>query len=463
MDLETPFPFQIVGAHFLAGKKQALLADEMGLGKSAQVVVACDLIGAKDVLVICPANVRPNWLREFQRFSPLDRPGRVIQTGTDRPGPGVNVVSYDLLANDKLRAAVKALSWCVLVIDEAHYLKERRAKRSKTIYGHAGRPGLTADFTWRLSGTPAPNDASELFTHLKSAGLYDRNHTDFVSEFCTGFDSPYGYRITGNKNVDRLKALLAQFMLRRKKDEVMKELPPITFHEVTVERSPVELDPTFYEQWRPLGAGEEGQAKFLAELKTLDTTLKASLNAINTSTSRYRTDDRLSLLESMDKPMISLRRYIGMAKLPAVADIIIQELTDKAYDKIVLFAVHMCVIEELRVRFKKFHPVTLYGGTPAEKRQANIKRFMTDPSCRVFIGNITAAGTGIDGLQTVAHEVGFVEASWVPSDNAQAAMRCHRIGQDKPVRVRFFSCAGSVDEDVNAALRRKTIQLAQIL
>ena len=104
--------------------------------------------------------------------------------------------------------------------------------------------------------------------------------------------------------------------------------------------------------------------------------------------------------------------------------------------------------------------VTLYGGTNADTRQKNIDKFQNNPKCRVFIGNIQAAGTGI--TLTAAHEVAFIEADWVPANNAQAAMRCHRIGQTKPVRVRFFSCAGSVDEDVMNTLRRKAYELSRL-
>ncbi|VWC95632.1 helicase domain-containing protein [Burkholderia lata] len=457
MELETPFPYQLVGADFLASKAQALLADVMGLGKSAQAVRAADLIGARDVLVLCPASVRINWLREFTRFSPFDRPAAAVLTGKDGvPTSGVVVCSYDLLATEKVRKALMAVSWDVLVLDEAHYLKERGAKRTKAVYGYNARtPGLAsqARHVWRLSGTPAPNDASELWTHLKSAGIVQDQYWDFVYEFCTGFNSDYGFRITGHRNTDKLKQLLAQFMLRRTKEEVMTELPPIAFHEVTVERSAVELDPVFYEQTRL-----KTPDQFFAELKLADNTLRQALKTV--SGAKTPGQDKLKILEAMAGSMVTLRRYIGMAKLPKVCEMLDSELAMGLIDKIVIFAVHKDVIEHTRQRLAKYGAVTLYGGTAPDKRQKNIDRFMTDPKCRVFIGNIVAAGTGI--TLTSAHEVAFMEADWVPANNAQAAMRCHRIGQTNPVRVRFFSCEGSVDEEIMTTLRRKTAELAKI-
>jgi SWI/SNF-related matrix-associated actin-dependent regulator 1 of chromatin subfamily A len=459
MELETPFPYQVEGAAFLARTPQALLADDMGLGKSAQVVIACDIAAADPILIVCPAAVRINWSREFMRFSPMDRACTILTTGADRPSPaGVTVVSYDLLgSNEKVKAACKAIEWDVLVLDEAHFLKERSAKRTKAIYGGNSRqPGVShsAKRIWRLTGTPAPNNASELYTHLKSAGIETRNYWDFVFEFCAGFDSDFGFKITGHKNTDKLKALMAQFMLRRKKDDVMKQLPEIVFQHVTVERSQVQLDPYFYENWRAVGV-----KAFLGEMEHMDKALKIALKAVETKQG-VPVDDRLKLLEGMSKTTATLRRYIGLAKLPRVLEIVEQELIDNPKLKIVLFAIHKDVIECSREKLRKYGAVTLYGGTPSEKRQLHIDRFMNDPKCRVFIGNIQAAGTGI--TLTVANEVVFIESDWVPANNAQAAMRCHRIGQTRPVRVRHFSCAGSVDEDVMRTLVHKTRELTKI-
>ena len=458
MELETPFPYQVEGAKFLARMPHALLADEMGLGKSAQVVLASDLIGASHILVVCPAAVRVNWSREFARFSPMDHVCNIIVDGYGRPTPtGVTICSYDILAtNEKIRGAIRAMEWDVLVMDEAHYCKERSAKRTRALYGHAGKNAIInhAKYVWRLSGTPAPNDASELYTHLKSAGIETRSYWDFVYDFCAGFDSSYGFKITGHKNTDKLKAMLALFMLRRKKEDVMKELPPITFHHVTVERSQVQLDPYFYENWRPIGA-----TAFMRSMENMDKATKIALRAVEEKQG-VPVDDRIKLLEALSKSTATLRRYIGLAKLPRILEILEEELTGNPKLKLVLFAVHKDVIECTRTKLNKFHPVTLYGATPAEKRQKHIDRFQNDPSCRVFVGNITAAGTGI--TLTAASEVGFLEADWTPANNAQAAMRCHRIGQTKPVRVRFFSCAGSVDEDVMKTLIHKTRELSKI-
>lgn len=456
--METLFPYQVEGARWLSGMDQALLADEMGLGKSAQAITAADAIGAANILVICPASVRINWEREFARFSTRAREVCVIGSAKDRvPRQGVVICSYDLMV--PLAHEFKSRQWDVLILDEAHYLKERTAKRTKAVYGRGARyPGIerSAARVWRLTGTPAPNNASELWTHLKSAGVVSDPYWDFTFRYCAGFESNYGYKITGIKNVDELKGLLAKCMLRRKKEDVMTELPPIRWQEVTVARSQVELDPHFFEQIQGKRLTVD---QFYDDLKTADQTLRNSLTAV--SGSGTPNEDRLGILSSMAPSLVTLRRFIGLAKLPACLDVIEEELKEGRIDKIVLFAVHQSVIESARVRLAKYGAVTLYGGTPLAKRQKNIDRFMNDKTCRVFIGNVVAAGTGI--TLTAAHEVAFLEQDWVPANNAQASMRCHRIGQTKPVRVRVFSLHQSVDEQVQQTLLRKSRELTKIL
>ena len=456
--LDELFPYQVEGAAWLAKTPQALLADGMGLGKSAQAVTACDHVSAFNILVICVGAARINWDREFTKFSPMDRPCNILFSGKDKVRPGVNIVSYDLIgSNEKIKKALIAAAWDVLVIDEAHYIKERSAKRTKAIYGHAKYPGImhSSKRTWRLTGTPMPNNAGELYTHLKSAGLESRNYWDFVYEFCTGFDGDYGFKITGVKNAPKLKALMAQFTLRRKKEEVMTQLPPITFQTVTVERSEVELDPWFYENWKPIGI-----PAFLAQMEHTDSVLKQGL-VLTERGHHGGMQDKIKVLEAYSRSTSTLRRYIGLAKLPRILEILDEELKSGAIKKIVLFAMHQQVIEQTRLAFRKYGAVCLFGGTPQAKRQAAIDRFQKDPTCRVFIGQVVAAGTSI--TLTAAHEVAFIEADWVPANNAQAAMRCHRIGQTESVRVRFFVCAGSVDEDVMRAVAHKTKEIAKII
>jgi len=447
----TLFHYQVVGADFLAGRRFALLADEPGVGKSAQAIRACDLLDARRILVLCPAVARINWAREFHRFSLFGLPAHVLFARTDRAptGDGIVIASYDYLTDTKAKDYLCASQWDALICDEAHFLKSLDAQRTKTVLGRSGLIH-SSQRTWLLSGTPMTNHPGDLWPMLFVSNTTSLSAEAFTEKFCTGRRTPFGHKVTGanHQAVPELKTMLAKVMLRRRKTDVLKDLPPITYSSVTVEPGPVDLEITLYDLWRRAG----GDEKLRKVIDTQEQTLAAAMTALTFSKTPLR--DLLPIMTGMEKSLSELRQYTGLAKVPALVELISSELEAGAYEKLVIFACHKSVIESLRDGLRKYKAVTLYGGTPPMKRQENIDKFRTNPKCRVFIGNIQACGTAIS--LTSAHNALFVECDWTPANNAQAAMRIHRIGQDKPVRIRYASLANSTDERVMDALRRKT-------
>lgn len=454
-DEDELFDYQLTGASWLSERKLALLADEMGVGKTAQVIRAADQIQAERILVICPAVARINWMREFARFSKIARECSVVMglkpIKTSSP---LLVTSYDLATTFHLKNldTLKKNSWDLLILDEMHYLKSPTASRTKAIFGKTGLIRY-AKRCWALSGTPAPNHAGELWPLLYTFGLTPYQYDEFVERYCTGYQGPHGFRVTGNNqtHLPELKTTLSKLMLRRKKIDVVKQLPPIHFDHVTVEPGPVDIDVHFVQYTFPYDNRHELAEKLEKERRLLTSGLEAT---------KVRSENGLKLLEAIAKSLSTLRRYTGLQKVQAVEQMVKEELSEGYYHKLVIFAIHQSVIEELRVRLRKFKPVTLYGGTPPEKRQDHIDRFQKDPFCRVFIGNIQACGTAI--TLTAANQVIFIEQEWTPASNAQAAMRCHRIGQTEPVFVRCIGVADSIDEQINIVLKRKTKDLTQL-
>lgn len=442
------FPYQTAGAGWLASQRHALLADEMGLGKSAQAITAADIVGAKRILVLCPAVARINWLREFERFSQVPRPFKIVTSTADKVSESESgICSYDLADPSRLPG-----NWDVLILDEAHFLKSPDAKRTKVVFG---KNGIVRNATrvWALSGTPAPNHPAELWPLLYTFGKTPLSLDSFTQKFCVGYRGPRNeFRVTGSRseNMGELRGILAQVMLRRRKDDVMKELPPIRYSHVPVEPGPVDLETEhgFIKYVFPIDRREELKQKLVAENRLLEEV---------TSTLGFRSFDMVDSLRVLANSVSTLRRYVGMQKVKATAELLSEELESGAYQKVVIFAIHQGVIEGLRVALQKFHPVTLYGKTDPATRQRNVDKFMNAPHCRVFIGNILAAGTAI--TLTSAHEVVFVEQDWVPGNNAQAAMRCHRIGQTHPVRVRVIYIDGTIDEKISRILKCKTRDL----
>lgn len=407
------YPYQRIGADWLASKKHALLADQMGLGKTVQAIMAAKQVGARRIAVVCPASVRANWHREFERWWP--------EFGAD---PFVN--SYNML----VRGSWYGMGPEVLIIDEAHYLKNRDSKRTKAVYGKDGL-ATRARRVWLLSGTPAPNNPAELWTHLHALApglIMGKNGKPaswwgFVNRYCKTVDKGFGPQIVGGKNLDELKALMAPFILRRTKDEVLADLPPIRFNTLPIDG---------------VLPSETAHDEMLVE-SALETGIES--------------------LAKVAMHVATLRRATGMAKLKGVIDWIKDFL--ESGEKLVVFAHHRDVIRETHASLReplrgKIALVT--GDTGA--RQAEVDRFQNDPDCRLFIGQIQAAGTGI--TLTAASTVLMVEQSWVPAENAQAAMRIHRIGQKNACVVYNAVLAGSIDERIGDALTRKMNDLVQL-
>lgn len=404
------FPYQREGAMWLADpttRPHKLLADEMGLGKTPQAIAAANMSGAQVVVVVCPASLVPNWRREIARWG--------------REGITWHVVSYDRAA----RGADLPAAFDVLVIDEAHYLKNREAQRTKAIYGKGGL-AHRARRVWLLTGTPTPNNPSEMWTHLAALAPDAIPHPKtpgkampfwpFALRYCKTVETGFGVKIVGGKNLGELRERLAPFVLRRRKSEVLTELPPISFDTLPVEAQ------------MPKEAGDElALVRCALEEKGVDG------------------------LAEVAPHVAQLRRLTGLAKVDGVVAWV-RDFLEGSDRKIVLFAQHREVIERLTGALGD-QAVVVHGGTPGAQRQAAVDLFQTHVGCRVFIGQIQAAGTGL--TLTAASDLLFVEQSWVPAENEQAAMRIHRIGQTQACSVRFATIAGSIDEQIAAACARK--------
>lgn len=434
----SPFPYQLEGSAWLSTKRFALLADEMGLGKSVQSIRAAQLVGAKRILVVCRAVGVSNWKREFKLW-------------WSGPEPLLTITSYESIHK------VEARQFDVLIVDESHYVKEPNAKRTQAILGRSGRIHA-ATRTWMLTGTPTPNHAAELWTTAFTAGLTVLTYDDFIERFCVSRITAYGRQITGTNlaRVGELRALFSKTVLRRTKEEVLKDLPPIFYQDITVEPGPVALG--MCQSFVRFTLNEDG----LDELtKILEEEIGVVAGIVKGKNGPELTFEAVKALEANAKSIMTLRRYTGLQKVQPVVDLISDELENNAYDKIVLFAVHRDTVECLSHALKKFGAVHIYGGSKPERIAARVEKFQTDPKCRVFIGNIQSAGTSI--TLTAANQVMFVEQSFVPGDMNQAAMRCHRVGQTKPVTVRFVGLENSIDAYISSIVRRKAAEIAQLV
>lgn len=415
------FPFQRPGVQFLREHKYALLADEPGLGKSAQAIVAARDNREEKILVLCPASVKYHWANEIQKWD-LGASVCLINGSTWKHVPSkYTIINYDLIHKPGVAKHLLKMQFDVLILDEAHYLKNSRAKRTKTVYSHNGLAD-NAVRVWLLTGTPVLNRPVEIFPMLRRfiperLGRYS-DYMSFTKRFCAAYQGKWGWDDSGASHLEELASYLDGFMLRRLKKDVMDDLPDKIYQKIIFDA------PT-------------------AAVKSL----------VKREAAEYR--------EDMLGAFSTLRQEVGLAKLPLVLEHL-ENLLEET-DKVIVFAHHRKVLETLRVRLKNYNPVLLYGGLTAQQKQKTVDDFVTDRNKRIFLGQIDAAGTGIDGLQKVANTVVFAEISWVPGQIRQAIDRCHRIGQKNKVLVQFLMMKGGIDEQIYDSVGSKTEVIKKIV
>jgi SWI/SNF-related matrix-associated actin-dependent regulator 1 of chromatin subfamily A len=390
------------------GRSAWLLADEPGLGKTATALSWARARDVASLLVVCPASLRLNWRREASAW-----------WGGWEPALGWEVLSYEGLT----KAIGSMPPFEAVVFDEAHYLKNPSAARTRAAFR------VPADSALFLTGTPVVNRPMDLWPMLHGLGLAG-SRIDFGTRYCNGRRRAVpvkggGVRLvwdfSGASNLDALAALLAPLMIRRTKAEVLTELPPKI-------RQIVELPPA-------PGGRTRASAALLARVgdweRWSDVQAFAQMPpALLQELSRIRLED-------------------GLRKLPAavayIRDVILEE-----DDKTVVFAWHREVLEALARELPG--AVLLYGGMSDREKDAAVRAFQ-EGEARVFVGQIQAAGTGL--TLTAARTVVFVEMDWVPGNMTQAEDRCHRLGQRDAVRVLHLVEEDSIDARVTRALVRK--------
>ena len=451
-------PYQRAGIAYARARTRSLIADEMGLGKTIQAIGLVNLTNPTSVMIVCPNSVKLNWRRELERWL-VDKRSIGIANGKRFPeNDDIVIINYDIVG--KHRSAIDARTWDLLIVDEAHYLKNPRAQRTQYVLGRWDydereriQP-INARQTVFLSGTPLTNRPIELWPILKYAlpNTLGRSWKYFVTRYCGGEPTRYGWYVDGATNLDELQERLrSELMVRRRKADVLAELP-------AKRRQVVELPANgCADVVRREQEAMDSIRQRLSELRRqVEAARGQSESAYRAAVKQLREGTRAAFGE-----IARLRHDTAVAKIPSVIAYALDCL--ESVDKLVIFAHHHDVIEGLSdgLREAKVGHVTLTGEHTIEERQAAIDRFQTNPSCRVFLGSITAAGLGI--TLTAASHVLFAELDWVPANIVQAEDRCHRIGQKDSVLVQHLVLEGSIDVTMARALIDKQAILDAVL
>lgn len=422
--------FQKVGIKFLVARETALLADDMGLGKTVQVAGALSLLRPKRAIILTLASLKINWLRELTLWVPKKYKYHIVYKikETIPQDAEIIILNYDLLIHKKVFDQLKNRDYDVLVLDEAHNLSNMKAKRTGKVFNNRGLVRI-AKRTYALTGTPVRNRPKDFYVMLRVlapeviAPYLD--YESFVMRYCGGYRDSYGVlQDNGASNIEELNERLKTFMLRRRKEEVLKELPKVIEKTVELERT--------------------------AEIEAV---LREEENLLE-NMNEFNPNSELGV-------QATIRRQLGEAKLKQILEYLDNLL--KTEDKVVVFAYHKNVINAIRLHLRGCMVRCVQGGMDAKMKQFEVDLFVNDPSSRLFVGQITAAGFGIDGLQKVANHVVFAELDWVPGNLEQARDRVVRIGQTKPVMVHYLVVPDSLESVMLASVIKKGKVIAKLL
>ena len=436
------YPFQYVGVRFaeLANGK-ALIGDDMGVGKTIQALAYTALHPEHHpVLVVCPANVKFNWLKEATTWLPTYEADVIRKGSDDVPDADIVVINYDLMSKQRDRLLERGFK--TVIFDESHYLKNYKAQRTQASLTVAEN----AKSVLALSGTAITNRPNEFFTTLNM--LRPSEFPSFFTygkRYCDGHHNGWGWDFKGSSNEKELHERTRTVAIRRLKKEVMDELPDKI-------RQIVDVHPT---------------SKELKEYRDISNKWTAEYN-MHLANNSLPAGFVLNMLTD-------LRHHAGRMKVGATARHAMDywKTTDKP---LIIFTHHRDVQEMLTdaigEEYRKMtkdekaqygSPMLDYinGSVSAEHRQRAVERFQSG-HVNFLICSTVAAKEGL--TLTAADTVMFVEREWVPGWEEQAEDRVNRIGQDaETVHALYLSVAGTIDERFNAVVEEKRATVAAIL
>lgn len=428
-----PKPTQIEGAEFLAARKHALLADEPRVGKTGAAIMAADMLGLRKILVITTASGRAVWRQAWPQWCPTGYTTKVVTRAAEYdPAVNVTITGWPNVISPDLRSRLLRETFDLLILDESHYAKSLDTKRTQAVLGPDSAIASRADRVWYLTGTPIPHSPADLFPMLRFSFrdlIVGLDADDFLHRYCVVRMKQISRWnripvVIGGKNLEELRERIAPIMLRRTQADVGIQPPIFDIMPLVASSRELAILEKDIDKRAILEAAREGRTK------------------------------------ELDVHLGPLRRLTGEIKATA-AVAAVKEAFECGLDKIVLMAWHKDAIRILADGLRDFGPVVLDGSTLPKEREAAEALFREEKDCRVFIGQIIAAGEAID--LSAAAELWFVETSFTPKDMKQAALRITNHNQTRQALVRVCALEGSIDEALQASLLRLVSTIREVI
>lgn len=431
----SAFNHQKDGIKFLIKNKKCILADDMGLGKTYQSIVAALESGSERVLIICPSSLKINWMREVQNFCD---DVSIIQ-GTHWNPTRFTIMNYDILKNFhtieeknkeyedwELRREIADFNPDLLILDEAHYIKNHKSKRGAILKDLS--KNFNCDRVWLLTGTPIANRPMDYYNLLSIIDSpVANNWVHYAKTYCEGMrfkkGGKYVWVTKGASNLGELSTKTKRTILRRKKEDVL-DLPEKLITPVYLELQNVDGYKSVWENYmtkRKLEGKKGNPAKDIVE-------------------------------------MTLLRSFIAMETVPYSI-----EKTEEALElnkKVIIFCNFNDEMDYFLRHFGN-KAVSVRGGMTDKQKQMSVDRFQEDDSCMVFVGQIKAAGVGL--TLTKAEIVIMNSLDWVPGTHEQAEDRAYRIGQKETVNIYYMLIDDTIDTLVWHILNEKKKVIGTIM
>ncbi len=438
------YPFQAEGALFAARAGRVLIGDEMGLGKTIQAIAAAELFarhfGVQRVLVVCPTSLKHQWQKEFARFT--DREAQVIhglrarRQLQYREDAFCKITHYETLARDADLIAAWAPE--LVIADEA-----QRIKNWNTITARALKR-IASPYAVVLTGTPLENRLEELISIVQFVDQHRLGPTWRLLDEHQLRDE--AGRVIGYCALDRISQTLAPVMLRRRKAEVLAQLPERVDNRIFVPLTPEQrvhhdenggIVTRIVARWRKTGyLSDADQRRLQCALQNMRMACNSTWLLDHETDHGHKVDELMTLLD---------------------------ELLEDATAKVVVFSqwlgTHELIVRRLAQR--DWGHVLFSGRVPGEKRGALVERFHADPCCRLFLST-DAGGVGLN-LQHAAAVVVNMDLPWNPAVLEQRIGRVHRMGQSRGVQVVNFVGQGSIEEGMLSVLAFKKSLFAGVL
>ena len=451
-----PHQGQVVAAA-AAGHRTFLLADEPGLGKTAEALLAAEAANAYPLLVVVPSVVKTNWAREAARWTP-HRPATVVQGDGEAVDGFADIVVLNYEVLDRHMGWLGDFDFRGMVVDEAHFIKNKTSQRSQRVLAlsdrirsRAARPLLMA-----LTGTPLINDIDDFRAIWQFLGWIDDSKP--LNELTDALED------TGLTPADRgfyaaaRQCVIDLGIVRRRKLDVAADIPARRIADL-----PVELDGPV---GRSIRAAEQNLAdRMVAQYETAlaNRSSDASVEGIDHDLVRRvaRSELKDTTTKQSGENVFTMMRRIGQAKAELAADYATQ--LARSAGKVVFFAKHIDVMDAAEETFARqgVRFSSIRGDQTPTARQANVDAFVNDPDVAVAVCSLTAAGVGLN-LQ-VASNIVLAELSWTDAEQTQAIDRSHRIGQAEPVTAWRIIAAQTIDARIAGLIDSKAGLAARAL